>query len=85
MDNSKIKMTQVTDSRYDTLGSADSFTKSKGEVSVAGAGSVPVAPDTIRNMTPEHRQEVEQRLKRKIDTRLMPAVVVMYLLNYIDR
>lgn len=44
-----------------------------------------VAPELIRNMTPEYRAELEQRLVRKIDLRLMPAIIVMYILNYIDR
>lgn len=44
-----------------------------------------VPPEIISNMTPEHRAAVEKRLKRKIDLRLMPTLVVMYILNYIDR
>lgn len=43
------------------------------------------APDFIKGLTPEERQDLERRLKRKIDTRLLPAVIVMYILNYIDR
>jgi hypothetical protein len=43
------------------------------------------APEFIRNMTPEERQTVEARLKRKIDFRLMPMIILMYILNYLDR
>ena len=43
------------------------------------------APEFIRNMTPEERMEVESRLKRKIDFRLMPMIILMYILNYLDR
>jgi hypothetical protein len=43
------------------------------------------APEFIRNMTPEERQVVEGRLRRKIDLRLMPMIVLMYILNYLDR
>jgi len=43
------------------------------------------APEFIRNMTPEERQSVEARLKRKIDFRLMPMIILMYILNYLDR
>jgi len=43
------------------------------------------APEFIRNMTPEKRKAVETRLKRKIDLRLMPMIVLMYILNYLDR
>lgn len=42
-------------------------------------------PEIIRNMTPEHRERVEKRLKRKIDGRLLPTIIIMYILNYIDR
>jgi hypothetical protein len=38
------------------------------------------APERIRNMTPEERHAVESRLKRKIDARLMPMIVLMCVL-----
>lgn len=44
-----------------------------------------VPPEIIGNMTPEHRAAVEKRLKRKIDLRLLPSLIIMYILNYIDR
>jgi len=43
------------------------------------------APEFIRNMTPKERLEVETRLKRKIDIRLMPMITLMYIMNYLDR
>ncbi|CAG8975270.1 hypothetical protein HYALB_00007971 [Hymenoscyphus albidus] len=43
------------------------------------------APEFIRNMTAEERVEVETRLKRKLDIRLMPMIVLMYIMNYLDR
>jgi hypothetical protein len=43
------------------------------------------APEFIRNLTPEERVELEKRLKRKIDLRLLPAIIIMYIMNYIDR
>ena len=42
-------------------------------------------PEIIRNMTPEQRHELEVRVKRKIDFRILPMIVLMYILNYIDR
>ncbi|KAL2023161.1 hypothetical protein VTK56DRAFT_3767 [Thermocarpiscus australiensis] len=42
-------------------------------------------PEFIRNLTPEERERLETQLKRKIDTRLLPAIIIMYILNYIDR
>jgi hypothetical protein len=34
---------------------------------------------------PEFRRDVELRLRRKIDTRILPLVVIIYLFNYLDR
>lgn len=42
-------------------------------------------PELIRNLTPEERHELETRLKRKVDARLLPAIIIMYIMNYIDR
>ncbi|KAJ1326714.1 MFS transporter ACS family allantoate permease [Microdochium nivale] len=42
-------------------------------------------PAILAAMTPEQRAEAEVRLRRRIDRRLMPMVIVMYILNYIDR
>ena len=57
---------------------------------VPAAATAPVRvplqpPEIIRRMTPEQREALEKHLKRKIDWRLMPAIIVMYILNYIDR
>ena len=42
-------------------------------------------PEFIRNLTPEEREHLEKALKRKIDLRLLPAILIMYIMNYIDR
>ncbi|KAI0179351.1 major facilitator superfamily domain-containing protein [Hypoxylon sp. FL1284] len=42
-------------------------------------------PEIIARLTPEQRIELENRLRRKIDFRLLPMLVLMYILNYIDR
>lgn len=42
-------------------------------------------PEIIRAMTAEERAAAEKRLVRKIDFRLLPMMVLMYILNYIDR
>ncbi|KAK2597878.1 hypothetical protein N8I77_012633 [Diaporthe amygdali] len=47
-----------------------------------GLGS---APQWIRDISPEELSNREKRLKRKIDFRLLPMVVIMYILNYLDR
>ena len=43
------------------------------------------APPLVRDLTPEDRQRLEKILIRKIDIRLMPMIILMYVLNYLDR
>ncbi|ERT01661.1 hypothetical protein HMPREF1624_02913 [Sporothrix schenckii ATCC 58251] len=42
-------------------------------------------PAFLVGMSAEERQAMETKLKRKIDLRLMPMIILMYILNYIDR
>ncbi|TGJ87002.1 hypothetical protein E0Z10_g1753 [Xylaria hypoxylon] len=42
-------------------------------------------PEIILRLTPEERVALEKRLVRKIDWRLLPMIIIMYILNYIDR
>ncbi|KAK4191170.1 major facilitator superfamily domain-containing protein, partial [Podospora australis] len=50
-----------------------------------GRGRRLEAPPWIQALSPEERALREKQLKRKIDIRLLPAVIIMYILNYIDR
>ncbi|KAK7539202.1 pantothenate transporter liz1 [Phyllosticta citricarpa] len=43
------------------------------------------APALVRSMSPEQRAVLEKKLVRRIDRRLMPMLILMYILNYIDR
>ncbi|KAL9617215.1 MAG: hypothetical protein Q9160_007976 [Pyrenula sp. 1 TL-2023] len=43
------------------------------------------APEHIRNLSHEERVQLERVLVRKIDLRLIPTLVIMYILNYLDR
>jgi hypothetical protein len=43
------------------------------------------APEWIRDLSPEERINIEGKLKRKIDLRLLPMVILMYIMNYLDR
>jgi len=38
-----------------------------------------------RGKLSEKELEIEKRLKRRIDIRIMPLVIMVYLMNYIDR
>lgn len=42
-------------------------------------------PMFLRSLTPEERQHMEKRLVRRVDLRLLIMIVIMYLLNYLDR
>ena len=56
---------------------------------VSGQGNTPEktsrAPELVRNLSPGDRESLETRLRRKIDLRLLPMVVAMYIMNYLDR
>lgn len=41
------------------------------------------APEWIRDLSPEERSTIEAKLLRKIDFRLLPMVVLMYIMNYL--
>lgn len=42
-------------------------------------------PAIIANLTREERNALELRLRKKIDLRLLPMIILMYIMNYIDR
>jgi hypothetical protein len=81
------------------VGDVDSASEEKGRIQHVDSDTTPPvdlanptvparvfqAPDFIRNMTAEERIDVENRLRRKIDIRLMPMIVIMYIMNYLDR
>ncbi|KAI9755471.1 MAG: hypothetical protein M4579_004262 [Chaenotheca gracillima] len=43
------------------------------------------APPLIKALSTEERLALENKLRRKIDLRLLPMVVLMYIMNYLDR
>ncbi|KAF9695691.1 hypothetical protein EKO04_006385 [Ascochyta lentis] len=42
-------------------------------------------PPLVAAMSQEHRIEAEAKLRKKIDTRLLPMIILMYIMNYLDR
>lgn len=42
-------------------------------------------PALVAAMSPEQRAAAEKALLRKIDSRLLPMIVLMYIMNYLDR
>ncbi|CEL60056.1 putative transporter C1683,12 OS=Schizosaccharomyces pombe (strain 972 / ATCC 24843) GN=SPBC1683.12 PE=3 SV=1 [Rhizoctonia solani AG-1 IB] len=41
--------------------------------------------DAINHWTPDERARAERKLVRKLDCRLMPTMIVIFIMNYIDR
>ncbi|KAH8601703.1 putative MFS transporter [Bisporella sp. PMI_857] len=54
--------------------------KAKGEVYVSGT-----LPESLRHKSPEEITALRKRLVRKIDIRLMPMLIILFLLNILDR
>ena len=50
----------------------------------AGPSKLTVPP-LVAAMSQEQRVAAEAKLRKKIDTRLMPMVILMYIMNYLDR
>jgi hypothetical protein len=42
-------------------------------------------PLLVAAMSQVQRIEAEAKLRRKIDTRLLPMIIIMYIMNYLDR
>lgn len=42
-------------------------------------------PPLVAAMSQAHRLEAEAKLRKKIDLRLLPMIILMYILNYLDR
>ncbi|KAH7129580.1 major facilitator superfamily domain-containing protein [Dactylonectria estremocensis] len=65
------------------------------EAKSMGGIAAPSQPDNNSNLsvwterfnsqTPEWRSDFEKKLLRKVDLRLMPTLIIMYLLNFLDR
>jgi hypothetical protein len=43
------------------------------------------APPLVAAMPQEQRVAAETKLRKKIDTRLLPMIILMYIMNYLDR
>ncbi|KAF2216262.1 hypothetical protein CERZMDRAFT_33691 [Cercospora zeae-maydis SCOH1-5] len=44
-----------------------------------------VPPPLVQAMSADERVRLEIKLRRKIDARLLPPIIIMYILNYLDR
>jgi hypothetical protein len=67
------------------VGEKDSYHGSRIEDASLAQTRTFQPPELVRKMGPEERAAAEARLKRKIDLRLLPMIILMYILNYLDR
>lgn len=61
-----------------------SFGEKKSESFTENVGAIQGEQDDFVLLREENRQAAERLFMRKLDMRLMPTVVVIYLMNYID-
>lgn len=50
----------------------------------ASSAEVTVIDEDGELLLPERRQEAERKLVRKLDFRLLPSIILIFILNYID-
>ena len=75
--DSKIGAQEVT--RLEMVNIGDS------EVNTPSAEAENDVPQFLRDMSPIERDQFEKKLLRKIDLRLLPMTILMYIMNYLDR
>jgi hypothetical protein len=63
----------------------DENAATKEEVGSTEGIAIMEEPEILRGMTTEQKLELEKTMKRKIDMRLLPMILILYILNYIDR
>ncbi|KAG7005255.1 hypothetical protein G7Y79_00020g047830 [Physcia stellaris] len=57
-----------------------------GSLEASKSGRLPrEAPPLVKHLTGIERHDLEIKLVRKIDIRLLPMLVLMYIMNYLDR
>ena len=77
--DSDIKTANVGNEPNDV---ADNKSIDKTQVSNVGMREL---PPLLRNLSPEELEDCEKRLRRKIDRRLLPTLIIIYIMNYLDR
>lgn len=76
---SDIKTADVGQEPHDV---ADNKSIDKAQVSNIGFGEL---PPLLRGLSAEELEDCEKKLRRKIDLRLLPTLIIIYIMNYLDR
>jgi hypothetical protein len=50
-----------------------------------GIQSLRPLPPILQGKSPEELKALEKRLLRKVDMRLLPTMILIYIMNYLDR
>lgn len=53
--------------------------------SVVSRRDINEKPPLLKDLSDEEIEELEGKLKRRIDLRLLPMIILIYILNYLDR
>ncbi|KAK6505948.1 hypothetical protein TWF506_010875 [Arthrobotrys conoides] len=53
--------------------------------SIASRRDINEKPPLLRDLSEEEIEELERKLKRRIDLRLLPMIILIYIMNYLDR
>lgn len=71
--------------RHTHLGSSDEkYDVKVDQVENSSTDVVDVIDEDGELLLPERRQHAERKLVRKLDFRLLPTIVLIFILNYID-
>ena len=69
-----MKLTDITQEPRTSIGKGDAINIRASEL-----------PELLRDLSPEELKECEKKLLRKIDLRLLPTLILIYIMNYLDR
>lgn len=83
IDNDRGTKSGIEDDRK--TGGDEATAEHVSDPDVIGVRSHREAPPLIRDLSLEDRRALEAALKHKIDVRILPMVVVIYIMNYLDR
>ncbi|KAK4945976.1 hypothetical protein LTR10_014778 [Elasticomyces elasticus] len=70
----------TTSNEYPRLGEKESLENIEVAIDVDAE-----LPDVLRHLSPEQRTTLEKKLVRKIDFRTLPILIILFLLNILDR
>lgn len=59
----------------------------KADITEGTVAAVPTTdlPPLLRDLSADELKRIEKKLLRKMDIRLMPTLIIVYIMNYLDR